>query len=254
MTAQGDGMTLSFQRAFFRQAGKSAAVMTAFLAAHVAMAETDPQLAEVDATDEGLAGTFAGPDPLADPAQTAAIGRVYLAQPVGSVSVGEGTVAAGKRKYGYRSTVAGSAAVVSFSSVPIGEPLSAMAVGPGQMPLSRARLTSAFGVPRAAADGGTRWHAGVDLAAPTGSPVAAAYAGRVSSANWRGGYGLMVVLDHGNGMQTRYAHLSRLTVRPGQQVRQGELVGLVGSTGHSTGPHLHYEVRRNGQPLNPLRQ
>jgi len=248
-------MALVFRRNFFRDAWRSAAVLTALLAAEAAMAEGEAQLVEADGMDEGLTGTFAGPDPLADEPETASLGRVYLAQPIGSVSLGESTVVAGRRKYAARSTVAGSVTVVSFSSVPVGEGVgAAVATGPGHMPLARSRLTSAFGVPRTAAGGGTRWHAGVDLAAPTGSPVAAAYAGRVTKAAWQGGYGLLVVVDHGNGLQTRYAHLSRLSVAPGQQVRQGELVGLVGSTGHSTGPHLHYELRRNGQPVNPLQR
>jgi murein DD-endopeptidase MepM/ murein hydrolase activator NlpD len=81
-----------------------------------------------------------------------------------------------------------------------------------------------------------------------------AYGGKVTVADWNGGYGLLVVVEHGGGLQTRYAHLSRLGVVAGQRVSQGDIVGLVGSTGHSTGPHLHYELRRNGQPVNPLRQ
>lgn len=120
------------------------------------------------------------------------------------------------------------------------------------MPLSRAAVTSRFGTQRPASGGGIRAHAGVDLAAPVGTPVSAAFEGNVSVANWSGGYGLLVVLDHGNGTQTRYAHLSKLNVAAGQHVRQGEIVGLVGSTGHSTGPHLHYELRYKGRPVNPL--
>jgi murein DD-endopeptidase MepM/ murein hydrolase activator NlpD len=92
----------------------------------------------------------------------------------------------------------------------------------------------------------------VDLAAPLGSPVAAALPGRVSTAGWAGGYGYMVVVQHGNGFETRYAHLSSISVVAGQQIQRGQTVGLVGSTGRSTGPHLHYELRQNGRPLNPL--
>jgi murein DD-endopeptidase MepM/ murein hydrolase activator NlpD len=76
--------------------------------------------------------------------------------------------------------------------------------------------------------------------------------GGVSAAGWAGGYGLRIALDHGNAVETRYAHLSQLAVRPGQQVRQGEVIGFVGSTGQSTGPHVHYELRRGGLAIDPL--
>ncbi len=95
-------------------------------------------------------------------------------------------------------------------------------------------------------------HSGVDLAAPAGSPVYATASGVVSFANWNGGYGQLVVVDHGNQIQTRFAHLSRLLVAPGQRVSKGQVVGLVGSTGRSTGPHLHYEIRQAGRAVNPL--
>jgi murein DD-endopeptidase MepM/ murein hydrolase activator NlpD len=73
----------------------------------------------------------------------------------------------------------------------------------------------------------------------------------VAEADWRGGYGLLVALDHGGGLQTRYGHMSRLAVSPGQRVRKGDVIGYVGSTGLSTGPHVHYEMRINGQAVNP---
>ena len=89
-----------------------------------------------------------------------------------------------------------------------------------------------------------RFHAGVDLAAPEGTPVLAAKDGEVITAEYLGGYGLTVMLRHENGTQeTRYPHLSQILVRPGEQIKQGEVVGLVGSTGNSTGPHLHFELR-----------
>ncbi len=97
-----------------------------------------------------------------------------------------------------------------------------------------------------------RFHAGVDIARPAGTQIIAATDGVVIQAGWTAGYGLLVTLDHGGGIQTRYAHLSGLAVRPGQRVRRGDVLGAVGSTGLSTGPHLHYEVRRNGQPVSPL--
>jgi murein DD-endopeptidase MepM/ murein hydrolase activator NlpD len=95
---------------------------------------------------------------------------------------------------------------------------------------------------------GQRWgrlHAGVDLATPHGTPIRAAGAGRVTDAGWLfGGYGISVVVDHGNGVLTHYAHASTLKVSPGDRVSPGETIALEGSTGNSTGPHLHFEVHR----------
>lgn len=102
---------------------------------------------------------------------------------------------------------------------------------------------------------GWRWgsfHQGVDIAADRGTPVRCADSGMVSYAGWYGGYGYLVTVDHGNGMETWYAHLSRIDVSVGQQVSRGEVIGAVGSTGNSTGPHLHFEVRVGGSPKNPL--
>ncbi|NJK35124.1 MAG: M23 family metallopeptidase [Oscillatoriales cyanobacterium SM2_2_1] len=90
--------------------------------------------------------------------------------------------------------------------------------------------------------GGIRFHQGTDLAAPAGTPVVAAFSGRVEIAAWVGGYGLMVVINHNNRYETRYAHLTELFVQEGQEITQGTVIGLVGSTGNSTGPHLHFEL------------
>jgi murein DD-endopeptidase MepM/ murein hydrolase activator NlpD len=101
---------------------------------------------------------------------------------------------------------------------------------------------------------GTRWgrlHAGIDIAAPTGTPIWAALPGTVIVAGSQSGYGNTVVLDHGGGKTTLYAHQSRIAVRSGQEVDKGQVVGFVGSTGHSTGPHLHFETRSGGAPRNP---
>lgn len=117
---------------------------------------------------------------------------------------------------------------------------------------SSARITSGFGMRQHPILGGRRAHLGVDMAAPTGSPILSPDAATVQAAGWQGGYGLMVTLLHGNGMVTRYAHLSRIAVAPGQRIGKGAVIGLVGSTGRSTGAHLHYETWVNGQPVNPL--
>ena len=102
---------------------------------------------------------------------------------------------------------------------------------------------------------GWRWgrmHEGIDLGAAYGTPIAAAASGVVIYAGWEGGYGNLVVIDHGGGLATAYGHQSRIAVSVGQSVSQGETIGYVGSTGHSTGPHLHFEVRVNGQAVDPL--
>jgi murein DD-endopeptidase MepM/ murein hydrolase activator NlpD len=102
---------------------------------------------------------------------------------------------------------------------------------------------------------GMRWgrmHEGIDIAASSGTPIHAAAAGTVIHAGWLGGYGNLVVVDHGDGLSTAYAHASAILVGVGQQVSQGETLSLVGSTGNSSGPHLHFEVRVNGSAVDPL--
>ncbi|PSN18339.1 M23 family peptidase [filamentous cyanobacterium CCP5] len=108
-----------------------------------------------------------------------------------------------------------------------------------------APITSLFGWRVHPIYGDHRFHSGTDLSAPMGTPVLATRAGRVAIADNLGGYGLTVILRHGDGdLESRYAHLSRIAVRPGEWIEQGEVIGLVGSTGNSTGPHLHFEVRQ----------
>jgi murein DD-endopeptidase MepM/ murein hydrolase activator NlpD len=100
----------------------------------------------------------------------------------------------------------------------------------------------------------SRMHQGVDLRASYGTPIVAVSDGRVELAGWHGGHGNTVALNHGGGIETLYGHMSRILVRAGESVRRGQEIGLVGSTGLSTGPHLHFEVHRNGVPVNPLGQ
>jgi murein DD-endopeptidase MepM/ murein hydrolase activator NlpD len=95
-------------------------------------------------------------------------------------------------------------------------------------------------------------HPGLDISADKGSAVYATADGSVSQASYAGAYGNLIVVDHGYGLETRYGHLSAYRVKPGQSVKRGDVIGLVGSTGRATGPHLHYEVRVNGRILNPL--
>lgn len=97
-----------------------------------------------------------------------------------------------------------------------------------------------------------RIHKGLDIAAPIGTPILAAADGRVTYADWAGTYGMLVVIDHGNGLITRYAHASKIRVRAGERVSRGQHIADVGSTGRSTGPHLHFEVEQNGEVIDPL--
>jgi murein DD-endopeptidase MepM/ murein hydrolase activator NlpD len=114
-------------------------------------------------------------------------------------------------------------------------------------------VTSSFGVRRDPLLRTPALHAGIDFRAPIGTPVKVTGAGTVVRAGWNGGYGRMVEVDHGHGLTTRYAHLSKIRVRHGQRLDRGDFVGEAGSSGRSTGPHLHYEVRRNGDAVDPLR-
>lgn len=115
-------------------------------------------------------------------------------------------------------------------------------------------LTSRYGMRFHPILGFTRLHAGIDIAAPWGAPVVAAREGTVTFAGWQAGHGNYVRLDHGGGLGTGYAHLSGISVVVGQRIFAGQRVGYVGSTGLSTGPHLHYEVFHNGRAVDPLRQ
>ena len=114
-----------------------------------------------------------------------------------------------------------------------------------------AEIGSRFGMRRHPIFRVRRMHNGVDYGAPTGTPIWASKTGTVIFAGWKGGYGNTVVIHHAGGVSTLYAHMSKLTVEDGSYVTQGEVIGLVGSTGWSTGPHLHFEVRRNGDPADP---
>lgn len=132
----------------------------------------------------------------------------------------------------------------------------------GQQALARATpsiwplagwLSSGFGSRKDPFNGGADFHPGLDIAADKGTPARATADGTVESAAYNGAYGNAVVVNHGFGISTRFGHLSGFAVRPGQQVHRGDVIGYVGSTGRTTGAHLHYEILLNGQQINPLR-
>jgi murein DD-endopeptidase MepM/ murein hydrolase activator NlpD len=128
-----------------------------------------------------------------------------------------------------------------------------MAQGSGHMTMPlRAGITSPFGWRRHPIFGLRKFHTGIDLAGPNHAAIAASDSGNVLYTGWYGGYGRVVIVSHGKGMSTLYAHLSRVAVSPGQNVKKGDIIGYEGTTGFSTGPHLHFEVRVNGKPNNPL--
>ncbi len=149
----------------------------------------------------------------------------------------------------------------SWKALETGGPLGAAAPAqrnggvsiPSLVPVSSNRaMSSGFGMRVHPVLGGLRAHKGIDLPATTGTPIHASADGVVGKADWFGGYGLFVELEHGSGMETRYGHMSRIAVAEGQRVRKGDVIGYVGSTGRSTGSHLHYEVRIGGEAVNPI--
>lgn len=109
-------------------------------------------------------------------------------------------------------------------------------------------ITSRYGARESIRD---HTHQGLDIAAPTGTPIKATADGTVSYAGIMGGYGNLIIIDHGNGIQTYYGHCSKLYVKVGEKVTSGDTIAAVGSTGNSTGSHLHFEIRKNGQYVNP---
>lgn len=122
---------------------------------------------------------------------------------------------------------------------------------PQVVPAAGTRISSGFGYRTDPFEGSAAFHAGLDFTGPTGAPIYSAARGKVAFAGRRPGYGNVVEIDHGNGLRTRYAHMSAFRTRAGESVRAGQVIGAVGSTGRSTGPHLHFEVRHNGQAVNP---
>lgn len=124
---------------------------------------------------------------------------------------------------------------------------------PSEKPVRTAAFTSGFGVRSDPFRGAAAMHAGIDLAGPNGTPIYATADGVVAEAGYnRGGYGNLIKVDHGRGIETRYGHLSAILVSPGQRITRGQQIARMGSTGRSTGSHLHYEVRIDGRAVNPI--
>jgi murein DD-endopeptidase MepM/ murein hydrolase activator NlpD len=124
---------------------------------------------------------------------------------------------------------------------------------PSEKPVRSAEFTSGYGVRSDPFKGRAAMHAGIDLAGPLGTPIYATADGTVSSAGFNsGGYGNLIKVDHGKGIETRYGHLSQILVSAGQRISRGQLIARMGSTGRSTGSHLHYEVRIDGRAVNPI--
>lgn len=123
---------------------------------------------------------------------------------------------------------------------------------PSGRPVEKLSLTSNFGVRSDPFNGGARMHKGIDIPGPIGTPIRATADGIVSRSGWASGYGNLVQISHGSGMETRYGHMSKLLVAANSFVKRGQIIGLMGSTGRSTGSHLHYEVRVEGAAVNPL--
>lgn len=122
---------------------------------------------------------------------------------------------------------------------------------PQVVPAAGTHITSGFGYRADPFAGSPAFHAGLDFKGPTGAPIYAAARGKVAFVGRHAGYGKLVEVDHGNGLRTRYAHMSEFRTRIGEAVSAGQVIGAVGSTGRSTGPHLHFEVRLHGRPVNP---
>ncbi|MBK7161457.1 MAG: M23 family metallopeptidase [Sphingomonadales bacterium] len=122
---------------------------------------------------------------------------------------------------------------------------------PSINPVESMRMTSQYGYRTDPFQGRRKNHKGLDIAGPIGTPIYATADGIIGRAQWVSGYGKYVEVEHGNAIQTRYGHLSAMNVYSGQRVRKGDIIGFMGSTGRSTGSHLHYEVRIAGEPVNP---
>ncbi|MEH3106007.1 MAG: M23 family metallopeptidase [Sphingomonas fennica] len=167
----------------------------------------------------------------------AALDSVDEELPVKSAAIGGGDAEYGALFQSWKKLDALSHGVISIPSI---------------RPVENVSFTSDFGVRSDPFRHTAAMHAGIDLAGPIGTPIYATADGVVARAEWAGGYGNLVEIDHGKGIHTRFGHLSKLLVKPNSRVHRGDLIALMGSTGRSTGSHLHYEVRIDGRAVNPL--
>ncbi len=203
-------------------------------AVHTIAAAAKARVEDVRRVVADLGMSLKVPAPAVEPADAAALGGPYV--PVTSSEAMAAALAEADRAFGTLGNLRSA-----ISSIPL------------ETPLENASMSSNFGSRTDPFLGSIAFHAGVDFRAPSGRPVAATGAGRVIVAGRNGGYGNLVEIDHGKGVTTRYAHLSKIDVKVGDRVEVGDIVGRVGSTGRSTGPHLHYETRVNGAAVNPQR-
>lgn len=173
----------------------------------------------------------------------------------GGLGIADVIIEAYERQNGAAAVSAAPAALASGPAAAAPATIAAPAVGVTADVVPDVELgpiSSAFGWRRDPLTGQGRFHKGVDVKAAYGQHVPSVAGGTVVSAGSQGGYGLTVVVEHDSGIRTRYAHLSELAVRPGEVVARGQQIGRVGSTGRSTGPHLHFEVLEEGRPVNPV--
>jgi len=219
---------------------------------------------------KGIAGIFAAASlTLANPALANSSANADVAAPLRAAQAAKAPQGGDdefRRLFnGWKQMDSGQLAIAPAASSPSGLVTTASASGlsnptfaptkvsiPSRNPLDGASTTSGFGMRTHPVLGGRRGHKGIDLAMPTGTPIYATADGVISKAEWFSSYGLYISIEHGGKIQTRYGHLSRLNVASGQSVKKGDLIGYVGSTGRSTGPHLHYEVRIAGVAVNPV--
>lgn len=198
-----------------------------------------------------MSPTAALAQPGGSTATMAAAASTEVASNVAAVDVKAADTSADKSDPRYRNLFA------RWKSVEVAQEIPAPMAGrqginiPSRMPLTTARFTSDYGMRTHPVTGRRAGHKGIDMAAPTGTPIYATADGTIDMAEWYGGYGNFIKIEHGGDLETRYGHLSKLNVRPGQEVKKGDLIGFVGSTGRSTGPHLHYEVRIAGEAVDP---
>ncbi len=208
-----------------------------------------------DLAARGVVGGFGPLDPDEQAAHQAWIDRVVPSPPAAAAAPADPVTRADAvvtEVDGLRAELEGLRVVLDGMAARLAEAEAMHDVLPLVWPLEQADLTSEWGWRRSPYHRDWRFHAGVDLGAPSGTPILATNAGIVAWAGLENGYGWMIDLDHGGGVITRYAHASRLLVETGDSVAAGEMIALVGNSGTSTGPHLHYELRFDGESVDPL--